>query len=73
MGLNTMLPAKGTDFKDSLKGETVYVIGSGSSVDHIPREFFFDKLCVCVNNVGRGLNLPVYATVTHYQIGRAHV
>lgn len=72
MGLGTMLPAKGTDFRDSLKGETVYVIGSGSSVDHIPREFFFDKLCVCVNNVGRTLKLPVYATVTHYHRDAIH-
>lgn len=66
MGLETMLPEDGKLFKDSLKGETVYVLGSGASLDHVPRSFFFDKLCVCVNNVGVGLNLPSFITVTHY-------
>ena len=64
MGLT--LPSDPHEFKDSRKGETAYVIASGSSVDHVPRWFFADKLCVAVNFVGVRLKLPEFYTVTHY-------
>ncbi|CAB5217050.1 hypothetical protein UFOVP199_37 [uncultured Caudovirales phage] len=65
MGL-TLLPESPVGFKDSRKGETIWVLGSGASLNHISRDFFFDKTCVCVNNVGITLNLPEFYTVTHY-------
>lgn len=64
MGLT--LPADRYGFKDAHKGETVWVIGSGSSLDYIPREFFADKTCVCVNLVGTTLQLDRFYTVSHY-------
>jgi len=60
------LPEDYRDFKDSRKGETAWVLGSGASVDHIAPGFFDDKLCVCVNYVGQTLALPEFYSVTHY-------
>jgi hypothetical protein len=42
-----------TDLKDKHKGETIYVIGSGSSLAYIDPAFFSDKITVTVNLVGR--------------------
>ena len=64
MGLT--LPTDPHDFHNCLPGSTIYVLGSGATVDHIPVKFFHDKLVVAVNNVGWRLNLPAYFTVTHY-------
>lgn len=64
MGLT--LPADRYGFKDAHKGETIWVLGSGSSLDYIPREFFADKLCVTVNRVGMTLELDEFYTVSHY-------
>lgn len=64
MGLD--LPADVTGFKGQHKGDTVWVLASGTSMDFIPKKFFHDKVCVCVNNVGITLGLPMYYTVTHY-------
>jgi len=55
-----------TDFKGIHAGETIWVLGSGTSLDHVPASFFDDKTCVCVNNVGRIKGLASYYTVTHY-------
>lgn len=66
MGLKMVLPRKRESFKDSRKGETIYVLGSGSSLNFIPPEFFADKACVCVNRVGQTLGLTNFYTVSHY-------
>ena len=55
-----------TDFQGKHAGETVYVLGSGASLDHIPAKFFHDKLVVATNRVGITLGLPSFYTVTHY-------
>jgi hypothetical protein len=55
-----------TDFKGIHAGETIWVLGSGTTLDHVPASFFDDKTCVCVNNVGRIKGLSHYYTVTHY-------
>lgn len=65
MGL-ALLPAERTSFKGAHQGETLWVLGSGATLDHVPAEFFDDKTCVCVNNVGRIKGLASYYTVTHY-------
>lgn len=64
MGLT--LPPDRFGFRDAHKGETVWVLGSGASLDYIPREFFHDKTCVTVNRVGITLELPTFYTVSHY-------
>ena len=66
MGLKMVLPRKRESFKDSRKGETIYVLGSGKSLDYIAPGFFDDKVCVCTNRVGLTLGLPSYYTVSHY-------
>lgn len=55
---------------DSLKnvwnGQTVYVLGSGSSLNFIDSTFFDDKNCVAVNFVAREFGLSKFVTFTHY-------
>lgn len=64
-------PTDITGFKDTHKGETAWVLGSGSSIDHIPESFWDDKLLVCTNFVGERLNLTSYYSVTHYHCDAA--
>jgi hypothetical protein len=61
-----VLPQDRRSFRDHLAGETVWVLGSGASLDYIPREFWRGKHCVCVNRVGITLGLDRFYTVTHY-------
>ena len=64
MGL--ALPSHREAFKDARKGETVWVVGSGSSLDFIGADFFAGKTVVCVNRVGITLGIDEFFTVTHY-------
>ena len=64
MGLT--LPAEREGFKDLHSGETIYVIGSGASLNFIDPAFFADKICVCVNRVGLTLAIDDFYSVTHY-------
>ncbi len=64
MGL--ILPKRREAFRDCRKGETIWVVGSGASVDHIGPEFFDGKTVVCVNRVGITLGLNDFISVTHY-------
>ena len=48
------------------EGQTVYVLGSGPSLDFIDASFFDDKNCVAINFVGRELGLKNFVTFTHY-------
>lgn len=64
MGL--MLPKRRQAFKNWHAGKTIWVVGSGSSVDHIGPRFFDDKIVVCVNRVGSTLGIKDFYTVTHY-------
>jgi hypothetical protein len=48
------------------QGETVYVLGSGSSLNFIDPSFFDDKHCVAINFVGRDFGLKNFVTFTHY-------
>lgn len=66
MGLTYAMPATREGFKGAHQGETVYVVASGASLDFVAPEFFADKICVCVNNVGAVKGLAAYYTVTHY-------
>lgn len=64
MGL--ILPKRREAFRDSRKGETIWVVGSGASVDHIGPGFFDGKTVVCVNRVGITLGIEEFFSVTHY-------
>lgn len=47
-------------------GATIWVVGSGASLDYIAPEFFSEKVCVAVNRVGITKPLAEFYTVTHY-------
>lgn len=53
-------------FKDIYKGQTIWVLGSGGSIDYLDPSFFDDKLCIGVNYVGKAFNLQNYYTFSHY-------
>ena len=55
-------------FKDLYKGETIWVIGSGGSLDFLDPSFFDDKTCVAVNFVGKSFELLNYYTFSHYHV-----
>lgn len=64
MGL--VLPSRREAFKDARKGETIWVVGSGASLDFIGADFFTGKTVVCVNRVGITLGIDEFFSVTHY-------
>ena len=57
------------DLRDTRKGETAWVIGSGPSLNFIDPAFFDDKLCVVPNFVGRVLGLKSYYLFSNYHPG----
>jgi hypothetical protein len=61
-----------TDFKRRHQGETIYVVGSGATLDHVPRGFFDDKTTVCINRSGEALGLKEFYSVSHYHVD-AHI
>ena len=56
-----------TSLKDSHKGEDIYVLGSGTTLDFIDKDFFTNKITVCVNEVG-----IVYLPTTQYVVTKYH-
>jgi hypothetical protein len=71
MGLSLLTSAK--DYKDLHKGSTIWVLGSGKSLDHVPRWFWSDRIVVAVNYVGVRLGLQEFYTVTHYHCDAAAI
>lgn len=71
MGLT--LPADVTGLCDSRKGETAWVLGSGASLNYVPRWFWSDRLVVAVNFVGLRLELQEFYAVTHYHADAAQI
>ena len=53
-------------FKDKYKEETIWVLGSGGSLDYLDPSFFNDKICIGVNFVGKVFDLLNYYTFSHY-------
>jgi hypothetical protein len=53
--------------KDLHKGEDIYVLGSGTTLDFIDKDFFNNKITVSVNNVG-----VVYLPTTQYVVTKYH-
>ena len=69
MGLT--LPTDVTGFRGSRKGETAWVLGSGASLNFVPRWFWSDRLIVATNFVGTRLGLDEFYAVTHYHVDAA--
>jgi adenylosuccinate synthase len=42
-----------TDFKGKHAGATIYVVGSGATLNYIPTGFLDDKTVVCITDQGR--------------------
>ena len=59
-------PSTSAGFKDAHRGETIYVLGSGKSLDYIDPAFFADKIVVGTNAIGHVLGLYDYYTATAY-------
>ena len=69
MGLT--LPSDVTGFRGSRKGETAWVLGSGASLNFVPRWFWSDRLIVATNFVGTRLGVDEFYAVTHYHVDAA--
>ena len=54
------------DLKDRHLGETIWVFGSGPSLNFIDPEFFDDKVCVTTNHVGVGYPLKSFYSYSNY-------
>lgn len=54
------------DLKDRHAGETIWVLGSGPSLNFIDPEFFDDKVCVTANHVGVGYPLKAFYSYSNY-------
>ncbi len=50
MGLREYDPMD--DYENLHEGETIYVLGSGATLDYLTPDFFDDKLTIAVNFVG---------------------
>lgn len=48
------------------KGETLWVLGSGPSLNYLDPTFFDDKTCVTANRVGRLFGLKSFYTYSNY-------
>jgi hypothetical protein len=53
-------------FKDIHKGEVIWVVGSGGTLDFIDPSFFDDQICIAANFVGKIFGLANYFTFSHY-------
>ena len=57
-----------TAYRNLYAGQTVYVLASGASLDHIDQRFFADKLTVAVNFIGYELGITPTFVATHYHL-----
>jgi uncharacterized Rossmann fold enzyme len=53
--------------KDIHKGQDIYVLGSGSSLNYIDKSFFDDKITVAINDV-----IKVYLPTAEYMVTKYH-
>jgi hypothetical protein len=63
--------AKLSDLENLHPGETIWVLGSGPSLNFIDREFFDDKICVTVNAVGATYGLRSFYAYSNYHFPNA--
>ena len=60
-----------SDLQNLHKGETVWVLGSGPSLNFLHPAFFSDKTCVTANYVGRIFGLQSFYTYSNYHFDDA--
>ena len=60
--------AERVQFRGRHAGETVYVLASGASLNHIDPGFFAGKTVVAVNFIGAELGLTDYYMCSHYHL-----
>jgi hypothetical protein len=70
MGLKEYDPME--DYKNLHEGETIYVLGSGATLDYLTPDFFDDKLTIAVNFVGSVFGLKGYYCFSHYHEDAQH-
>jgi hypothetical protein len=54
------------DLRNRHRGETIWVLGSGPSLNFIDPEFFDDKTCVTANQVGVSYPLKAFYSYSNY-------
>jgi len=52
--------------KDKHPGSTIWVFGSGASVDYLSPRFFDGKICIATNLIAQHFDLSAYYLFTHY-------
>ena len=55
-----------SDFRNRYESETIYVFGSGATLNYLAPSFFDDKICVATNFAGSVFGLGMYYVFTHY-------
>jgi hypothetical protein len=56
-----------SDLQNIHAGKTIYVFGSGATLDYLNPRFFDDQICVATNFVGGVFGLKSYYTFSHYE------
>ena len=54
------------DYQGVHEGETIYVFGSGATLNYLAPSFFDDKICVATNFCGSVFGLGRYYVFSHY-------
>ena len=54
------------DFRGVHDGETIFVFGSGATLNYLAPSFFDDKICVATNFCGSVFGLSKYYVFSHY-------
>jgi len=54
------------DYQGVHEGETIYVFGSGATLNYLAPSFFDDKICVATNFCGSVFGLSRYYVFSHY-------
>jgi hypothetical protein len=60
------------DYENLHEGETIYVLGSGATLDYLTPDFFDDKITIAVNFVGSVFGLKSYYCFSHYHEDSKH-
>ena len=60
------------DYENLHEGETIYVLGSGATLDYLTPDFFDDKITIAVNFVGSVFGSKGYYCFSHYHEDAQH-
>ncbi len=62
-GYTSSKPVSISALKDKHPGETIWIVGSGSSLNFVPRDFFVGKTVILINETYRDFCAPTAANV----------